>query len=270
MTDATWRSTAATMCSTPFGITEGALPVRGRRMHDRSGAQRLSASQRWARSLARRCDSRTTRCAQRLSASQRWARIAGSAIRLAIDVCSTPFGITEVGTTARSRCCSRHADVLNAFRHHRGGHAAGPSSPDGVSRCSTPFGITEVGTSPSRRSGRARLAVLNAFRHHRGGHGRTCSWTADRQRVLNAFRHHRGGHAPAVASASPMLCSTPFGITEVGTTRPRCRPRHRCVLNAFRHHRGGHSSVGSGQRSRCVCSTPFGITEVSGSPTGCQ
>ena len=35
--------------------------------------------------------------------------------------------------------------------------------------------------------------------------------------VLNAFRHHRGGHFKVVARVWPSeVCSTPFGITEVG------------------------------------------------------
>ncbi len=37
--------------------------------------------------------------------------------------------------------------VLNAFRHHRGGHQAGLDLPDLTRLCSTPFGITEVGIS---------------------------------------------------------------------------------------------------------------------------
>ena len=37
------------------------------------------------------------------------------------EVCSTPFGITEVGTTIILRSGSER-EVLNAFRHHRGRH----------------------------------------------------------------------------------------------------------------------------------------------------
>ena len=42
--------------------------------------------------------------------------------------CSTPFGITEVGIAATSVVAIR-SRVLNAFRHHRGGHAIGATSP---------------------------------------------------------------------------------------------------------------------------------------------
>ena len=109
--------------------------------------------------------------------------------------------------------------MLNAFRHHRGGH---------ISKFD---GTWEV------------CPVLNAFRHHRGGHvGGVC----DPERasgVLNAFRHHRGGHpAEHDAAVVRFKCSTPFGITEGGMRR--CWPGSMCsppVLNAFRHHRGGHS-----------------------------
>ncbi len=155
-------------------------------------------------------------------------------------------------------------NVLNAFRHHRGGHAALPRRP----------------APPAW--------VLNAFRHHRGGHSKSrlrvgtmvlCAqrlsasqrW-ASRQRggqstcapVLNAFRHHRGGHQQPARprlkfdsaqrlSASqrwasgdlPLTrqgraCSTPFGITEVGIA----------VARAFQ------------PGCQAECSTPFGITEV--------
>ena len=60
--------------------------------------------------------------------------------------CSTPFGITEVGMPASIARFRDFADVLNAFRHHRGGHVARLDQTD------------------------QRLQVLNAFRHHRGGH----------------------------------------------------------------------------------------------------
>ena len=96
--------------------------------------------------------------------------------------------------------------VLNAFRHHRGGH--------GVA----------LRMSCSRSS-----VVLNAFRHHRGGHWRVASLGICMAVVLNAFRHHRGGHVtPSPPEPYSMaVCSTPFGITEGGI---RCivalRSRH--------------------------------------------
>jgi len=114
-------------------------------------------------------------------------------------------------------------DVLNAFRHHRGGHvsiAIGRLSKRGM--CSTPFGITEVG-------------------------------------IIG-----RGVDEGLVG-----MCSTPFGITEVGmrghSLAPRTSP---CVLNAFRHHRGGHDNTFIRQHTVNECSTPFGITEVGILATG--
>ncbi len=57
-------------------------------------------------------------------------------------MCSTPFGINEVGT--------RHDQSLI-------GDKCG---------CSTPFGINEVGTAGHDHStGRRHRGVLNAFRH---------------------------------------------------------------------------------------------------------
>ena len=39
-------------------------------------------------------------------------------------LCSTPFGITEVGMLSLPGGAAALTRVLNAFRHHRGGHAA--------------------------------------------------------------------------------------------------------------------------------------------------
>jgi len=39
-----------------------------------------------------------------------------------------------------------------------------------------------------------------------------------------------------------LMCSTPFGITEVGIHHLWPDPFGLTVLNAFRHHRGGHGS----------------------------
>ena len=117
-------------------------------------------------------------------------------------VCSTPFGITEVGMQARQP--ESLADVW----------------------CSTPFGITEVGIRCTATSQCAASMVLNAFRHHRGGHRRRPAAVICSMRVLNAFRHHRGGHACLLMpSAGSHRCSTPFGITEVGMRRSTLRPR---------------------------------------------
>ena len=87
-----------------------------------------------------------------------------------LSECSTPFGITEVGIlgydtpryldkcsaqrlSASQRWAYRGLDgrqsaqreVLNAFRHHRGGHTVTAALTTQAKKCSTPFGITEVG-----------------------------------------------------------------------------------------------------------------------------
>ena len=105
--------------------------------------------------------------------------------------------------------------MLNAFRHHRGGHPLAAATERTGKLCSTPFGITEVGI----------------------------------RRVERRLR--------AIAK-----CSTPFGITEVGIKDARAKDAALRVLNAFRHHRGGHIGPPSMSGWACRCSTPFGITEV--------
>jgi len=237
--DARFCPPMPTGCSTPFGITEVGI---------RRGVRSIVVSG----------------CAQRLSASQRWASGPTAFVAGERQGCSTPFGITEVGISLESArwmfgsgaqrlsasqrwaCRARENDrapdpVLNAFRHHRGGHPSGGGGPASLDECSTPFGITEVGMGGRARGYSRSHAVLNAFRHHRGGH-------RSRRRATSAFS---GG------------CSTPFGITEVGIcTRPRLKPGVDLVLNAFRHHRGGHGGRRVRIGIRIKCSTPFGITEV--------
>ena len=110
--------------------------------------------------------------------------------------CSTPCGITEVGTAiGRDHDLGPCHAVLNALRHHRGRHRIDRhplqklvhlcSTPCGITevgtfhvlgtrfkiwKCSTPCGITEVGTRPAPTSPRSPGRVLNALRHHRGRH----------------------------------------------------------------------------------------------------
>ena len=141
-------------------------------------------------------------------------------------MCSTPFGITEVGMPAdrRTRPDTLAGLCSTPFGITEVGIRIGAIQLLNARVCSTPFGITEVGIRWSRRRAAdlSRYAmVLNAFRHHRGGHRparmRRRSGS-DTPCVLNAFRHHRGGHQRS-RSCEPValaVCSTPFGITEVG------------------------------------------------------
>ena len=81
--------------------------------------------------------------------------------------CSTPFGITEVGT------------IVMRFTHLM--YPLKCSTPFGITevgtrqirqpltdweKCSTPFGITEVGTRSTIAGIAVFAGVLNAFRHH--------------------------------------------------------------------------------------------------------
>ncbi len=59
-----------------------------------------------------------------------------------------------------------------------------------------------------------------------------------------------------------LLCSTPFGITDLITPDPAPVERLLPVLNAFRHHRSHHRTFLSRVRIICRCSTPFGITDL--------
>ena len=147
-------------------------------------------------------------CAQRLSASQRWASRQLEATQASPVMCSTPFGITEVGMRCLSRSSAMHRQCSTPFGITEVGIAEHARRPVALHECSTPFGITEVGIRAARRTRRAQLRVLNAFRHHRGGH-RDAIWRA---------------------GIRLSMCSTPFGITEVGIRRvpPTARLDRRC------------------------------------------
>ena len=205
-----------TVCSTPFGITEVGTLWPPPRAPLTASAQRLSASQRSALNRHRR-------------------RVSRKSVLNA-------FRHHRGRHCIRRRNLATHNPVLNAFRHHRGRHLQGVATATGKPMCSTPFGITEVGTRPgqllrpahpacstpfgitevgTRRTGRHGRTgrVLNAFRHHRGRHGHLNAGRETESRVLNAFRHHRGRHPSAwPCSTTSLRCSTPFGITEVGTS----------------------------------------------------
>ena len=153
--------------------------------------------------------------------------------------------------------------MLNAFRHHRGRHtvnsvllvifpraqrlsASQRSAPEAKAR-SLPMLWRAQRLSASQRSAhlgrdvsRRRRPVLNAFRHHRGRHPiRRTLFRQDDKGAQRLSASQRSAHQSAVDADSASSCSTPFGITEVGTEKSI------------------HQTIASG-----VCSTPFGITEV--------
>jgi len=110
--------------------------------------------------------------------------------------CSTPFGITEVGALGVPRLDAR-LDVLNAFRHHRGGRPADEAAALTWGECSTPFGITEVGASAALRRPDVAAGCSTPFGITEVG-AAARGWAVAARYVLNAFRHHRGGRIERV------------------------------------------------------------------------
>ena len=155
-------------------------------------------------------------------------------------LCSTPFGITVVGTRqpcrpwaeGTSRCAQRLSASLWSARPEMINSCV---RLDGAQRLSASLWSAHPGTRCRSDAG----FVLNAFRHHCGRH----------------FLRH--GHQPAC-----QLCSTPFGITVVGTLTIPFIFMACCVLNAFRHHCGRHILAVRRLGLDVRCSTPFGITVV--------
>ncbi len=98
----------------------------------------------------------------------------------------------------------------------------------------------------------------------RGRHSRAASRARWKRKVLNALRHHRGRHN--ANEAMRMLedeCSTPCGITEVGTSRSPLyvsQPTW-CSTPCGITEVGTASSLTPEPPSQ-LCSTPCGITEV--------
>ena len=149
--------------------------------------------------------------------------------------------------------------MLNAFRHHRGGHRLVAAGARSGLVCSTPFGITEVGIRPAPATPRPAY-VLNAFRHHRGGHKPVFDLFNVNNWCSTPFGITEVGMATTiVAAVAGKRCSTPFGITEVGIPRSDHPKLLYGVLNAFRHHRGGHSLASPS------CSTGIGAQRLSAS-----
>ena len=201
-------------------------------------AQRLSASQRSARGALPRQGTRSEG-AQRLSASQRSAR-------------------REIeGCRGRTECAQRLSASQRSALDHR------------IWAC--PGCVRAQRLSASQRSAhdalnlprRVHVSAQRLSASQRSAHFRTADDGARSVPVLNAFRHHRGRHSSLRRRDwSLRECSTPFGITEVGTQNARQFQARLQVLNAFRHHRGRHMIFPSFGCIGYRCSTPFGITEV--------
>ena len=197
-------------------------------------------------------------------------------------MCSTPFGITEVGTRRRLFGRDGLRDVLNAFRHHRGRHNSGLSTGSPCLTCSMPFGITEVGTSMPRfvsatHTGAQRLSASQrsalAYRDSTTENSKCAQRLSASQRsaprpgmgsrrgraVLNAFRHHRGRHELLLLGRIAAKVGAQRLSASQRSARRHFGANHReaPVLNAFRHHRGRHVKVSDGRLLRNVVLNAF-------------
>jgi len=202
-------------CSTPFGITEVGIAPNP---------------------ITRR---RSTASAQRLSASQRWAFPAVASVN-SLDPVLNAFRHHRGGHTTPDNIASGVREVLNAFRHHRGGHTRSWLGCHLGQLCSTPFGITEVGMNfrpriPWARQGAQRLSASQRWA---SAFLRDSVDYSDRAQRLSASQRWALADT-ATSCCDDSECSTPFGITEVGIAAT--------------------AAPGTAARG---CSTPFGITEV--------
>jgi len=116
--------------STPFGFTEVGRrqKVKGKRQKQEVGAQRLSASQRWAEGKRQKVKGKSGKWVLNAFRHHR-GRQKAKGIRQKAKAgsgYSTPFGFTEVGLRQKAKVGSG---------------------------CSTPFGITEVGRRQKAKVG---------------------------------------------------------------------------------------------------------------------
>ncbi|MDB5307795.1 MAG: hypothetical protein JWO38_1997, partial [Gemmataceae bacterium] len=168
---------------------------------------------------SRRSSRMMQRCAQRLSASLGSAR--GSTRAPGTGATSAQRLSASLGSAQRRRGTGREAvGVLNASRRHWGRHGVVSSNLTTSMPCSTPLGVTGVGTPRTRRrrpsrSGAQRLSASLGSAHVER------SQNLAGGRVLNASRRHWGRHTLRVVSCARCEeCSTPLGVTGVGTPTP--------------------------------------------------
>ena len=161
---------ASVLCSTPGGVTAVGTSTWLWWMVLSVCAQRLAASLRSAQF-------RPALAPARVGVLNAWRRHCGrhvAALKFLHQIrslCSTPGGVTAVGTAGHGRRGGGDELVLNAWRRHCGRHGStsGPCSAR-PSRCSTPGGVTAVGTDGERTAGIPTTRVLNAWRRHCGRH----------------------------------------------------------------------------------------------------
>ncbi len=255
---------ARPVCSTPCGITE-------------VGTLDRSRSFSW------------TRCAQRLAASQRSAQV------VAVPVCPHARVLNALrhhrGRHSAYRCPDdRSPVVLNALRHHRGRHSIPLASLRGPSRCAQRLAASQRSArsgretpkphlhcaqrlAASQRSARSCLSapcrspapcaqrLAASQRSARRAILLSLLDTACAQRLAASQRSARC--LPSCSMDSTKMCSTPCGITEVGT--PIIFTGH--SVPAMCSTPCGITEVGTrpasvARTSSSVCSTPCGITEV--------
>ena len=155
----------------------------------------------------------------------------GNTLRPRARMCSTPFGITVVGTCWQSawRCasvstCSTPFGVTVVGTIRPFGIAwSGPIVDRGVATmCSTPFGVTVVGTDPSSSGITPTLSAQRLS---------ASLWSAPRVsprsqativRCSTPFIHCVGTVSPVRPASCPTVLQ-PFGITVVGTVAGRRR-----------------------------------------------
>ena len=232
-------SASGTRCSTPFGITE--VGTRRRPVDHDHGHEVLNAFRhhRGGHPCRRRLVLMRELCAQRLSASPKWALGVLAGMPLPLITCSTPFGITELGTRKLAfEIVARRQSAQRLSASLRWALVQACSQRSSGRRCSTPFGITEVVTPSRPANETSAVACSTPFGITEVGTHDLVVGTDAASSVLNAFRHHRIGHtlptlAVIVLEGAQRLSASPKWAPAAADQIPTVAP---AVLNAFRHH----------------------------------
>ena len=212
------RSLRGVVCAQRLSASQRSALARLRKSHDPQRVLNAFRHHRGRHARLAPIAVRASRCAQRLSASQRSAPVSEAlravgrfrAQRLSASQRSA-HPRPQIGQSASSRAQRLSASQRSA----RYGNGIVATVAEGAQRLSASQRSAQI----SERKPREHQSVLNAFRHHRGRHVAAPVVLGWGGTVLNAFRHHRGRHLTSADDPSELdLCSTPFGITEVGTS----------------------------------------------------
>jgi len=251
----------STECSTPYGIRGLGTLRPDLRFAFRIGAQRLTASEVWARLQIPR--TAITQCVLNALRHQRFGHETPSDKARLLRACSTPYGIRGLGTgpLLLLYLAAQSAQRLTASEVWA---PAAVSNSAFFSSSAQRLTASEVWALVPHPYGYPLGRVLNALRHQRFGHGWCLAIPSLTPRAQRLTASEVWAHSIVSVFIVSVSCSTPYGIRGLGTAKKSRRTsQDTCaqrltasevwarrdvvsfwifirVLNALRHQRFGH------------------------------